>query len=177
METFADKVRGVFRNLGKENKTVTAKAVAAALGLESYDAKRPLYTTITDLKERGELIPGGKNGVYYVVPKPLVKQTYVRTVMWRLLRSRKNVTIEDLQELAGASEPYAREWLNMLEKRGVVKKMDAGNYRLIEDPVDEPINTDRAERLRKWREQKKKALSALDKASEAIEEARTFFME
>ena len=174
MGTFADKVRTVFRDLGNnEAKIVTAKDAAAALGLTSYAEKQPLYATISDMKARGELRRAGKNGAYYVVSDAPVNTLRIRTVMWRLLRARKKVTVEELRELAGASESYAVEWLKMLVKRGVVKKMSADSYHLIEDPVDEPINTDRIERLRTWRQQKKQALSALNKAAEAIEEAKT----
>ena len=57
--------------------------------------------------------------------------------MWRILQSRKVVTYDDLQELAGVSRSYAQEWMATLIKRNVVKKTDSGKYRLVchETPV------------------------------------------
>jgi len=173
METYADKVRAALVKICRNSNTdtVTAAVVAAMMGLETHKAKQPLYATISDMKRRGELVPvgTGKKGVYRYVP---VKKNYLRTVMWRLLRSRRKITVEDLQELAGASASYAREWIKMLEKREIVKEMDGGGYRLIEDTVEEPVNIERIEKLRNWREQRKQALTALDKASAAINQAK-----
>ena len=169
METFADKVRATLETLSAQSDTVTAMAIAETLGIKNKKEKQPLYCTISDMKARGELVSTDAKGVYRYVP---VKKNYLRTVMWRLLRSRQKVTVEDLQELAGVSENYAYEWLRMLEKREVVIRMKGGTYRLTEDPVDEPLNTERIMRLRDWRKRQKQALSALDQASAAIDQAR-----
>lgn len=55
----------------------------------------------------------------------------LKTVMWRLLQSRKVVTYDDLQELAGVSRCYAQEWMATLIKRGIVRKLSKGRYQLI----------------------------------------------
>ena len=171
MTTFAEKVRAALGELTRESDVVPASALADALGLDNYKAKRPMYSVIKDMRERGELVQAGQKGVYRFTP---VKKTFLRTVMWRVLRSRQKVTVEDLQELAGASKSYAQEWLNMLERREIIKRMKgrAGLYRLIEDVVVEPVNTDRIEKLKNWRRQRKEALLALDQASVAIDRAR-----
>ena len=57
--------------------------------------------------------------------------------MWRLLRARKVVSYDDLQELAGASRSYAREWMATLIKREVVRKLSKGRYQLINDAAPE----------------------------------------
>ncbi|MBA3012941.1 MAG: hypothetical protein KKF12_18525 [Proteobacteria bacterium] len=65
------------------------------------------------------------------------EKTQIKTIMWRLLRSRKVVTYEDLQELAGASRSYAQEWMATLIKREVVRKLSKGRYQLINDAAPE----------------------------------------
>jgi hypothetical protein len=62
----------------------------------------------------------------------------LKIIMWRLLKIRKTMTYDDLQELAGVSRSYAQEWMATLIKRGVVKKIGNGKYRLIDSPRPEP---------------------------------------
>lgn len=169
METMAGKVRAAFAALSLEGETVCVKDVMAHLDLVTHADKRPVYTILSDMRQRGELTRVDGSSVYQYHP---VKKALVRSKMWRILRARKKVTASDLQELSGASSHYAKEWLQMLAKQEIIKKMKGGVYRLIEDPVEEPVNNDRAARLRGWRKQKKQALSALNQASEAIEHAK-----
>ena len=56
----------------------------------------------------------------------------IKAIMWRLLRARKVVTYDELQELAGASRPYAQEWMADLVREGIVKKLSKGRYMLDE---------------------------------------------
>lgn len=65
------------------------------------------------------------------------KKFKLKTIMWRLLKSRKVVSYDDLQELAGVSRSYAQEWMATLVRRKVVKKLDSGKYRLSEH--EEPV--------------------------------------
>jgi len=93
-----------------------------------------------------------------------------KEVMWRVLRARQVVTVTDLQELTGAPREYALEFLGRLVKRGVVQIIlshGAANcpdkFRLVSDPGPElPRDADKAEYLRRRREQKKAALAKLD---------------
>lgn len=62
----------------------------------------------------------------------------LKTVMWRLLKIRKTMTYDDLQELAGVSRSYAQEWMATLIRRGVVKKLGSGKYTLINETRHEP---------------------------------------
>jgi hypothetical protein len=57
------------------------------------------------------------------------------TIMWRLLQSRKVVTYDDLQALSGASRVYVQEWMSVLIKREVVRKLSKGRYQLVCDDV------------------------------------------
>ena len=92
----------------------------------------------------------------------------IRKVMWRLLRMRRAVAIGDLQEMAGASERYAREWLQMLEKKEIVRH-EGGIWRLLVDMVDMPEDDAAAEKYRKLREKKKgQAMADLQHAKELM---------
>jgi len=62
----------------------------------------------------------------------------LKIIMWPLLKIRKTMTYDDLQELAEVSRYYAQEWMATLIKRGVVKKIGNGKYRLIDPPRPEP---------------------------------------
>lgn len=170
METMAGRTRAAMAALSQESETVTAQALAGYLGLKTHEERSPMYVALSDMKSRGEIQDAGVRGVYRFIA--LKKKPFLRTVMWRILRARKSVTVDDLMELAGASQFYAREWLGMLVKREIVKKMKGGRYRLLEDVVEEPVNTDRSERLKAWRKNKKTTLAALDRASDAIDVAR-----
>lgn len=173
MKAIAQKVRDAFREIG-EDKEVSAAQLAVHLGLKTGRQKAPFYCALTDMRKRGEIVNISR-GVYRF--KDVPKKPFVRTVMWRVLRSRKKVNTEDLMELAGASEPYAKEWLRILEKRKIVKKMKGGSYRLINDVVKEPVSKERAERLKDWRKRRKEAMAALDRASMAIDNAKKILEE
>ncbi len=56
----------------------------------------------------------------------------IKTRMWKILTARGAVTYDDLQELTGASRVYAQEWMATLVKRGVVKKLSDGRYRIVD---------------------------------------------
>ena len=178
-KTMAQQIRDVFNEIGK-NKDGEAVPVSAARIAEYLDVKddsqrkNAMYCTLTDLRDRGEIFNVSR-GVYQF--KHINKKPFVRTVMWRILRSRKKVNAEDLMELAGASENYAKEWLRVLETRKIVKKMKGGSYRLVNDVVNEPVSSKRAERLRNWRKKKKEAMAALDRAVMAIDDAKKILEE
>ena len=61
------------------------------------------------------------------------EKIHLKTVMWRILRARKVVSYDDLQELSGASRVYAQEWMSTLVKREVVEKLSGGRYRLVDE--------------------------------------------
>ena len=96
----------------------------------------------------------------------------IQEVMWRLLRSRRTVTVEDLQEMAEAEESYVLEWLRMLIRRGIVRE-SGGSYQMIKDTVEMPRNDEKAERLRrlraKWKAVKETVDEVFDELSEVEE--------
>lgn len=61
------------------------------------------------------------------------RKTQLKTIMWRLLRARKVITYDDLQELTGASRSYAQEWMSGLIKKGFARKISWGRYMLDEE--------------------------------------------
>jgi DNA-binding transcriptional ArsR family regulator len=150
---------------------VSAKQLISALNLTSQRDKHDLYRTLHDFVKRGE-VKALTPGVYKYLHKSSKKE--LKSTMWRLLRARKTVTIEDIQELSGASRKYVVEWLKMLEKRGIVRRFREGKYRLVKDTVVEPENTEKAFRIRELRKKRKEeALTALNDASIAINTAKT----
>lgn len=167
--SFTDKVRKLVKTLG-QTREVKVSEVAIKLDLVGGQEKRLLYRALCDLQKAGE-IERTRTGFYRWKGKAPAKPEF-QEVMWRILRARKVVTIEDLQELAGAKESYIKEWLCMLVRRDVVRKVKGGRYQLINDTVEMPRNEKKAARLRRMRANKTDALKALDKAHLAITEAR-----
>jgi len=156
--SFANKVRKIIQDRFPE--TITITEIANALDIISKTGKQPLYNALIDLRKAGEIVRV-KQGEYKWTGKPVKPQ--LREVMWRIFRARKRVSIEDLQELSGASELYIKEWLGLLCRRGIARKTKPGIYLMVKDTVIIPDDDKKAERLRKIRRQKKKnALAAMD---------------
>jgi len=169
--SFADKVRKVMEQLGGGDTLVTTDAIYDALGVALPESKRRVRTAIKDLKKSGE-IESVDRGVYRWLGKT-APAPEIREAMWKLLRARRVVTVDDLRELAGASKRYAREWLLTLAKHGVVRKTGA-RYQLIKDTIVMPDLADNAEKLREIRRRKKaEALRSLEQAAAAIASAKT----
>lgn len=170
MKGFAQKVRKKLKEIGEKGIEINAVQLAEALNLTTRKDKNPLYRTIQDFVTRGE-VRRVRHGVYKYIAPP--SKNELKSIMWRLIRARKTVSIDDLEELSGASREYVTEWLRMLEKREIVKRLKDGRCRLINDTVIEPNNNDKAFKYREIRRKKKReALTALNKASTAIETAK-----
>jgi hypothetical protein len=90
--------------------------------------------------------------------------------MRHILRARRVVSLEDLQELAGASRDYSYEFLRLLMDQEVVRRLSDDGYQLIQDPVLLPEDEPKKRKLRERRV--RKALAALERAEAAIAEAR-----
>jgi len=163
-ETFADKVRKLCRELGAAGREFGTDELAERLDMVFAQHKKPLYKALHDFEKCGE-IQRVRRGVYRYKGKNKPPETQER--MWRILRARRKVTVTDLQELAGADANYAREWLRMLGRNGVVKKAATTDgafvFRMVSDPVVMPRNEKKAERLRRIREKKKIALEMTDR--------------
>lgn len=138
---------------------ITADAISKTLDVRTRKEHKRLLNTLSELSLSGRLhrVRQGVYGPPLVQPLP-----DRRVVMWRILRMRRRVTVDDLVELAGVSASYALEWLRALVAREVVIKQQAtgqkGTWLLINDTVDMPVDTEKAERLRALRRRQKAAL-------------------
>ena len=168
MKPSAKEVRNVLIELSKDAEHITTAQMAMELELITRKEKSFMYLILADMRSRGEVVRISK-GVYQYKP---IKKTYLKTIMWRILRSRQSVTVEDLMELAGSSESYAKDWLRMLQRQDVVQKTQNGRYNLVNDVVLEPVNRDKLEYFKDLRKRKKASLGALEKASNAINLAK-----
>ncbi len=170
--SFADKVRQALINLGGGVKPVSNDTLAEYLDLVGDRDKRPMYMALRDLCRSGEaqrVAPGrhlykGKTG-----------GPDIRSAMWSVLRMRKTVNLDDLQELAGASRHYASQFMILLVRRGVVERIRRGSnwiYRLVQDPGPQtPEDNEKAAALRRLREAKKAAIEQMDVAGRALIDA------
>jgi hypothetical protein len=177
-KSFAAKTLAAVETLVMEKRTtanpqpeVDVVDIAEVVFVQTRLDQRRMKDALRYYTRKGRIIklrPG-----VYTLPANTKQQTSKQVVMWRLLRARRKVSVNDLIELAGVSRDYAKEWLRGLARRNIVKKV-GGEYRLINDPGPEmPVNEEKAAKLRKLRRRKKQAaLAALDKAKKANEEAR-----
>jgi len=174
---YADTVRQHLRVLGAGGREVANKELAAALDLVSDADKRSMYRVLADLRKQNE-VRRVRPGVYVYVGKA-TGDDELRQKLWRVFRRLRIVTVDDLVELTGASECYAKEFLRMLVKRDVArriddpKRQDRSKYQMVNDPVKMPVDEEKARCLRKLRRRKKReALAALTAAELAIKKAK-----
>ena len=173
---YAETVRKQLRILGADGREVTNKELAVALDLVSDADKRNMYRVLTDLRKQNEVCRV-RPGVHVYVGKS--GDDELRQKLWRVFRRLCTVTVDDLMELTGASNDYAKEFLRMLVTRDVArriddpKRQDKSKYQMISDPVKMPEDQEKARRLRKLRKQKKReAMAALQAAELAIKKVR-----
>ncbi|MHB1183364.1 MAG: hypothetical protein ACYC4A_01510 [Desulfobulbia bacterium] len=154
--------------------------ISNALMVQTTVAHKRVANALRELRKQG-LVIRVRQGVYALA---VGAKPELREVMWRLLRMRRRVTVDDLVELAGAGVEYARDWLRMLEDRGVVRKISQGAasnprvWQMINDTVEMPVDAENAARLRELRKKKKQqaladlaaAQKLLGKAHQAITE-------
>ena len=162
-ESFAGKIREAAKTLGAGGREFKADDLGDRTGLQTRSDLKRMYRTVIDFTRAGE-IERVNRGVYRYCGRPS-KKPQAQLIMWRILRARRTVTVEDLQELAGASAGYIKEWFRMLRRRGIVQKVSDGKYRLVHDPVEMPRNEEKAEKLRDIREKKS---AALDRAFQQL---------
>lgn len=172
--SFAGRILEKLKELAGQSETgrVTAGDLSAGMMIQTRGDHKRMLNALCDMRRAGKVVRVAI-GVYAVDNGP--RKPEIREVMWRILRMRKRVTVDDLVEMAGASASYAEKWLRMLAAKGVVR--EAGNcplsWQLVVDKVDMPVDTAAAERLRKLRKrQKEKLLATLDAAKGLLEQVR-----
>ena len=181
-ESFAKTVLDTLTRMAAGNEEeVSVTDLSSALMIQTRAEHKRMLNTLSELKKAGK-VARVRQGVYALILRE--NQPQLREVMWRLLRMRRRVTVDDLVEMAGASVNYARDWLCMLEGREVVRKTSPGGaskprvWQLINDTVEMPEDTKQAEYLRELRKKKKQqaladlaaAQKLLGKAHQAITE-------
>jgi DeoR/GlpR family transcriptional regulator of sugar metabolism len=178
--------------MGAQSKSMAARVLAAVkeiggeiraadlfdlLVLQTGAQEKTARNALSDMANDGRLVrvrPGVFRLPETARPKPVSKQER----MWRVIRARRRVTLADLQELAGVTKEYAKEYLLMLTKRAVMVRQPQPQNRphvwvLVNDPVEMPENTEKAARYRaKRKAAKEKIVQALDQADTAIKQAR-----
>jgi predicted transcriptional regulator len=117
-----------------------------------------------------------KQGVYAPAASRMPEKPELRQVMWRVLRMRRRITVEDLQTMAGSSYDYAAKWLRMLEDKGVVRRIgtDSEHYavwQLIATDAEMPADDKEMARLREYRAKRKVALAKMRSARTLINQA------
>ncbi len=170
-ESFAAKVRAALDREGRGARFRVCD-LGDTVGIRTGLEKKGISTVLRDMLRRGEVVRvQGEPGRYEYVgrcQKPTKKR-----VMWDYMRMRKKsgspVTIEELQQMSGASAEYVREWLRSLLRLGVVRDLGNGRFQLLEDPVAMPESDEKAAKLRELRERKKRVESALREIGQEFE--------
>jgi len=168
-ETFAGKIREAARRLGAAGGTFTVQDLGAEAGVQEYADHRRIGQVMRDFLNAGE-VERAEPGRYRYLGKGRKKRTK-QDIMWDFARIRGTVTLEDLQEVAGVSEDYAREWVGRYVRMGIVVN-HGEKYRFIETPLEMPVCHEKAAYLRELRSKRKAALAALGRAAVALDEAR-----
>ncbi len=171
--TSARSVMQAGRKVGLAGAKFTLIDLSDRLELQTYEDRARLRECVRYLVKRGRLLRFSR-GVFHLPPgDPGQDPPQKQQVMWRLLRLQRTVTVEDLQEISGASGEYAKEWLRHLVERGIIRDHLNGNFQLIVDLVEMPFNYRKSARLRALRESKASAIRSLQAAKAAIDEAVT----
>lgn len=170
--SFAKQVRETLAELTADSgKAATTDEISIKLRLMTYSDHKRLINTLSEMSRDGKIERVGK-GLYKSMQqtgKPNIAER-----MWSVLRMRKRVQVEDLMVMAGASNDYAKEWLRALERQDVVARQGEGNldnciWVLIMDTLDMPQNTEKAERLRDLRKNKKAMAQLLKSTADGLQ--------
>lgn len=170
--SFAKQVRKTLAELTADSgKAATTDEISIKLRLMTYSDHKRLINTLSEMSRDGKIERVGK-GLYKSMQqtgKPNIAER-----MWSVLRMRKRVQVEDLMVMAGASNDYAKEWLRALERQDVVARQGEGNldnciWVLIKDTLDMPQNTEKAERLRDLRKNKKVMAQLLKSTADGLQ--------
>lgn len=154
-ESFAQRLRNAARQLGADGAVMSVEDILERAMVRTYQEKKRSWNTLRDLVRSGDLERVGR-GRYRCLEKrsstPKKQQ-----VMWRFLKMRRVVTVDDLVVASGSSADYAREWLRGLVRRDVVRKRADGAFVLAQEPpaVEPPKDDAKAERLRELRRRRK----------------------
>lgn len=169
-----DRVMEALRVFGPTGEPVALVDVARELVLTSEREKSCMRTAVRAMVAAGEI----KRIKVGVIAMTGVKRnkSEIKEAMWTVIRMRKMVTLSDLMELAQASEGYAKEYLGMLQKNGVVERIKQPGkrvvFRLVADSgPGAPADDEKTERQRVFRQRQKEALGRIDAAGRLLIQA------
>ena len=142
-------------------RPVRVDEVSIALQLGDRISHKRLCNTMSELTQAGRLRRVDK-GTYEPPEGPRTPDK--QECMWRILRMRRTLTADDLQEMAGVSRDYALEWLRLCVKQGLAEKTQRPNepahWRLVAAAeAEQPVNSEKAEKLRALRRRRKELLT------------------
>lgn len=133
--------------------------ISKALHVMTRLGHKRLLNTLSELNLAGRITRTGRACYGKPVNTPPRDK---REVMWSLLQMRRRINIVTLMEMADVSQCYAKEFLNWLTRQGLAKKQQQPGRPAIWTATGEhqplPLNTEKAEKLRNIRLQKKDKL-------------------
>jgi hypothetical protein len=169
-KTVCDTLKEAAQSGGGE---VEAGKLSCLLHIQTRKDHKRMLNTLSELAGRGKIVRV-RQGVY--APVATADTPDKREVMWRLMKMRRRVSVDDLVEMAGVSPAYALEWLRLLVRREVARNVEEpgkrGLWVLLNDNVEMPVDVDKAEKLRNIRLKKKKIIARLDSIGSALGEVR-----
>lgn len=175
-DSFAEKIRTAAKKLGQ---SFTFPDLSNAANLRSSAEEKKMKSTMKDFINRGEMARIAPGEYRYVGRQKDKAEIEKRRVMWSLLKMRRIVSVEDLQELAGVSKDYALEWLLSLVKNEAARKITPANptlpcrWQLIKDVDVMPEDEARKKKYRDIRRKNKEALGrVLDHIQAGVNKAR-----
>ncbi len=163
--SFRGRVLAAVKELGPNGEPVDRRALWERLKLATPREHNRLAVDLSRLATQGRITRHEGGSVSLVeTADPLLK----KEVMWRVLRGKRLVTASELAALAQVSPANAKNYLDSLQRLGLVKNLSprgqAGRYRLLRDPGPGMPRDDLNERKRHFWLKKKTALEALDAA-------------
>ena len=177
-ESFAGQIRQALIKLAPRGE-IAYQEIVDELGIVIYKDKQRIYLAMRDFIKRGEcekIAPGVVRYTRPIDPHPAVKTRR----MYRFIRANRNgtVTIADVVANCNVSESTASEYLNLLTRRGITRRLGADNrsprFQMIHDPGPGLVrNEANAEKMRRLRHIKKQALEQLDLAGQTLVQATT----
>ncbi len=144
-----------------------AKDVGLVIDVKTYTDIKKIPGALDDMAKRHVLVRVARGR--FRLPQPgefTPKEPIKRDRMWSIIRMRGTVTAADLEELCEVSQAYAKEYLRLLESRGILRRLPRQaqqpcKYQLLKrDLVTPPNDTLKAEKLRALRLKKKLAAAA-----------------
>lgn len=155
--SFTEKVRQAARRLRERGEEpFGANDLGHEAGIKTRAEHKKMVNAVHEMRKTGE-IESVIRGRYCYRGR---KKQFRKDKMWRVIRAKRTFTLDDLAELSGASRLYCKEFVALLIRREVVKKISKPGvpavYRLVEDPGPALApDRDKAEKLREIRARQK----------------------